>query len=146
MTYQEQLQDPRWEEKRKEIIYLAGNRCESCGKSMGDLQRMKPSRHLEVHHKYYDGRMAWDYLWTELVCLCNDCHELTEDALQGGRKLMADLDWKDVNAFVCDFHTAARRVGDRSALVRYICLAISDPGTIQRALRVIDAEEKKEAA
>lgn len=143
MTHAEKLKDPRWIAKRDEIIKLAEYRCESCNRHRDELKRI--GHHLEVHHKYYEkGREYWDYLWTELICLCDVCHELAEEALQEGRKMLADLDWKDINGLVGDFQMAARRVGDHSLLIAYIRLSISDPGKIQKVMSLIPDKECKE--
>lgn len=125
VTYAEKLQDPLWQEKRKEIIYLAECACESCNRK---------DRPLQVHHKYYDGREPWDYLWTELVCLCDECHKQTERALQESRKLMADLDWKDIIGFVEDFRKASSVTSGR-AMINFIRFAISQPEKLKKILQ-----------
>jgi len=67
MTYQEQLQDPRWKELRIKIINRDWGYCTCCG----------TSKNLHVHHtKYFDGLMAWEYPWQYLKTLCADCHAL----------------------------------------------------------------------
>lgn len=31
---------------------------------------------LQVHHKkYINGKMAWEYSWSDLITLCNACHK-----------------------------------------------------------------------
>lgn len=68
MTYEEQLEQPEWKEKRQRVIDHYWGYCFKCGSS----------KNLEVHHRYYinDGRMAWEYPMSALIPLCRDCHAL----------------------------------------------------------------------
>jgi hypothetical protein len=67
-TYGEKLLDPRWKEKRAEIVTRAGFACEECGLA---------GVCFEVHHCYYlRGWEPWEYPDYALKCLCRDCHEL----------------------------------------------------------------------
>ena len=67
MTYEEQLQDPRWKAKRQEIIDRDWGYCTLC----------MSSKNLQVHHKkYVSGWMAWEYPDVYLITLCSDCHKL----------------------------------------------------------------------
>lgn len=64
--YHEQLQDPRWIEKRKEVLFKDEYTCQRCGAKNVPLQ---------VHHLvYYEGRKAWEYSNAHLVSLCKKCH------------------------------------------------------------------------
>lgn len=67
MTYDEQLQDIHWKEKRHQIILRDLEMCQVC----------MSSKSLEVHHKVYytDGRMAWEYPDITMTTLCHQCHE-----------------------------------------------------------------------
>jgi len=68
MTYEQQLKQPEWFAKRKEVIALANNTCEQC---CGDSADDK----LEVHHGVYlKGKLAWQYPNDVLYCLCPTCH------------------------------------------------------------------------
>lgn len=67
MNYQQQLQHPKWKEKREEVMQLANYKCEMCQ----DEER----KDLQVHHGVYlKGKMAWEYDNEVLYCLCSDCH------------------------------------------------------------------------
>ena len=67
-TYLEKLQDPRWQKKRLEIMERAEFSCECCGDKENTLN---------VHHKeYLKGHEPWEYELNQLVCLCQDCHEI----------------------------------------------------------------------
>lgn len=70
MTYLEQLQDPRWKTRRRQIIIAGNFRCEDCSSPF-------PSgAGLEVHHcAYLTGRLAWEYPDELLMPLCARCHE-----------------------------------------------------------------------
>jgi len=64
--YQKKLEDPRWKEKRLEILERDKKCCQSCGKS---------KKVLQVHHRLYiSGVEPWDYPDKYLVTLCAGCH------------------------------------------------------------------------
>jgi hypothetical protein len=66
MTYQEQLEDPRWQKKRLEVFQRDNFTCQRCWSS---------KKQLHAHHRYYiSGRMAWQYSASALLTLCRDCH------------------------------------------------------------------------
>ena len=70
MTYQQLLQDPRWDEKRKEILKRDGYQCRECESKECELH---------VHHHYYlPGMMPWEYEENVLITLCAECHEKEE--------------------------------------------------------------------
>ena len=70
-SYDKDLNDDRWKEKREKILKRDGYKCRWCG----SIDR------LQVHHKYYnkypDGSRvrAWDYPDDALMVLCDDCHK-----------------------------------------------------------------------
>lgn len=67
MTYEEQLLDPRWKEKRAEILALFQHKCQECDTDSG----------LQVHHKTYDlTKMAWEYENDNFMCLCSHHHKM----------------------------------------------------------------------
>ena len=66
--YQNLLKDPRWIEKRNEILTRDENRCQFCGAR---------NKYLHIHHKdYINGFLPWEYPDCMLVTLCEDCHNL----------------------------------------------------------------------
>lgn len=66
ISYHEQLKTKEWEQRRKEIIELAGNKCNRCS----------GTEILQVHHKKYrKGKLAWEYPDEDLECLCRKCHK-----------------------------------------------------------------------
>lgn len=66
--YRQLLQDPRWQQRRLEVLQKADWRCSRCRSQKANLQ---------VHHKHYvAGLKPWDYTDEQLVVLCGDCHEL----------------------------------------------------------------------
>lgn len=68
MTYQEQLQHPKWKKRKARVINDAGGQCLVCRSS---------KKKLHVHHIcYIQGRMLWEYDDVSLFCLCEDCHKL----------------------------------------------------------------------
>lgn len=65
MNYSEKLLDPKWKEKRRQIIDRDGGACIFC----------KDRERLEIHHAYYIAkREPWEYPDECLVTLCHDCH------------------------------------------------------------------------
>lgn len=65
MKYSEQLEDPRWKNKRIKILKRDKCRCTICNSE----------ENLNIHHKYYvKGHKAWDYPNSALITLCNSCH------------------------------------------------------------------------
>lgn len=70
MTYEEQLLDPRWREKRQTILQRDWHMCQVC----------MSTKNLQVHHKkYIPGFMAWEYEDFYLTTLCGNCHSLEHD-------------------------------------------------------------------
>ena len=67
MTYQEKLKDPRWKEKRVEILERDKHTCQEC---------FGPNKDLHVHHKHYKRNTEpWDYSNNKLTTLCANCHK-----------------------------------------------------------------------
>lgn len=63
--YTDQLNMVQWKAFREFIFVVRGKKCEVCG---------KPSN-LHVHHReYINNRFAWEYLPSEVMVLCSDCH------------------------------------------------------------------------
>lgn len=66
-TYSEQIQSPKWQKKRLEILNLRGFKCEECGNE---------EQQLHVHHRaYIKNRKAWEYDNDIYQVLCSNCHE-----------------------------------------------------------------------
>ena len=70
--YAEKLFDPRWIEKKKQILNRDNNKCVICGKSEGKLH---------IHHKQYHfiKRLQihvepWNYDNKLLITLYESCH------------------------------------------------------------------------
>lgn len=65
-TYQEQLEDGRWKEKRLKVLKKFNFKCCLCGKS----------ENLNVHHlSYKENKKAWEYPMSNFIVLCKDCHQ-----------------------------------------------------------------------
>lgn len=64
MTYKEQLLDPRWKDKRRNILKDDNFTCQYCGAK---------NKILDVHHIEYKGK-AWDANEDKLITLCRACH------------------------------------------------------------------------
>ena len=83
-TYWEQLKDPRWQQKRLEILNRDGWRCQECG----------DTKHtLHVHHRRYErGKAPWEVGNEHLVVLCESCHAQVTELTWEARDFLAHLD------------------------------------------------------
>lgn len=71
LSYYEQLKHPKWQKRRLEILNASNFKCKRCG--AGDDT-------LHVHHRHYvKGRMVWEYDDSELIALCEFCHQEEHD-------------------------------------------------------------------
>ena len=69
--YSELLKDPRWQEKRREIIQRDYGFCTDCHGQGGELH---------VHHLYYKSGLApWEYPNSAYITLCKFCHKVEHD-------------------------------------------------------------------
>jgi hypothetical protein len=67
MNYSDKLKHPRWQRKRLEVLNRDGFKCAQCGNAEVTLH---------VHHKRYDrNKEPWDYALTDLITLCDPCHQ-----------------------------------------------------------------------
>lgn len=67
-TYAEKLKDPRWKQKRMEILQRDEFRCRECRHD--DLP-------LNVHHIIYlKEAEPWEYDNNYLITLCEECHKI----------------------------------------------------------------------
>lgn len=83
MTYRDQLLSPHWQKKRLTMLEAAGWRCTGCHNDEATLH---------VHHrKYVKGRMAWEYDDSELVVLCEVCHEDTHKHQDDAKELLSRM-------------------------------------------------------
>jgi len=73
LNYKEQLNDPRWQQKRLRIMERDLFTCCCCGSNF-----MK----LNVHHLYYLKNLApWEYDDEAMVTLCDSCHDFAHTSL-----------------------------------------------------------------
>ncbi|MBI5913979.1 MAG: hypothetical protein HY842_01265 [Bacteroidetes bacterium] len=90
-SYGEKLKDSRWQNKRKNILKRAIDRCEDCG----------DSNHLEIHHCYYNyGTEPWEYPLDSLRCLCRSCHEKRGDIERIFRAHLASLKTNEIESLI----------------------------------------------
>lgn len=67
IDYKEQMNDPRWVERSREIMKRDNFTCQLCGKS---------HTKLNVHHiRYIKGKDYWDYPDELLMTVCETCHQ-----------------------------------------------------------------------
>lgn len=66
IDYKEQMNDPRWVERSREIMKRDNFTCQLCGKN---------HVRLNVHHiRYIKGKDYWDYPDELLMTVCETCH------------------------------------------------------------------------
>lgn len=63
--YAKLLKDPLWQAKRLEILERDGNKCTICGRT----------NYLQVHHKFYEPILPWEYKNEDLITHCMGCHK-----------------------------------------------------------------------
>ena len=68
LSYKEQYLSPKWQKRRLEILQRDGFKCRHCGSDDKTL-------HVH-HHRYIKGRNVWEYDDSELMTLCDSCHEV----------------------------------------------------------------------
>jgi 5-methylcytosine-specific restriction endonuclease McrA len=61
----ETYKDRRWFEKREKILCRDGHKCQVCNSGIS----------LEIHHSYYENKLAWDYPDESLITLCRLSHK-----------------------------------------------------------------------
>lgn len=67
MTYEQQLLDTRWLNKRDYILSTQGRMCVDC----------RSVNNLHVHHLTYEyPKLAWEYEDDNFVVLCDHCHSI----------------------------------------------------------------------
>lgn len=94
MTYSEQLQHPKWQERRLQILSKRGFHCEDCGDK---------ETQLHVHHRrYVKGRKVWEYEDWELGVLCKKCHGMEHEARDVLARLLAEFGTSDIRQ-VCGY-------------------------------------------
>lgn len=64
LLYQEQLNHPNWHFVRRKVLKRDGFKCKRCS----------GKKNLQVHHKKYFGKYAWETPVKHLETLCKDCH------------------------------------------------------------------------
>ena len=66
IEYAKLLLDPRWKEKRLEILERDGNKCTMCG----------GTTYLQAHHLVYEDDFPWESKNEDLITLCKSCHKI----------------------------------------------------------------------
>ena len=72
LDYSTYLQSAEWRKKRKQILIFWGHKCALCSSKTG----------VEVHHNNYT-RLGHE-LMSDLIPLCETCHERHHDYLRPG--------------------------------------------------------------
>jgi hypothetical protein len=68
---------PEWKALKNRLLSSRGRICEDCG------AQPRYDSQIHIHHKYYDStREPHDYPDDVFKILCQDCHELTTEALK----------------------------------------------------------------
>ena len=99
ITYQQQLNHPKWIELTKKMKEKEGWKCQKC--SAVD----KP---LHLHHScYVKGRLIWEYAEELLKVLCEDCHKYLHWEIEHAKDMLQiGLDYKK------DFEQQEREIAE----------------------------------
>ena len=107
-AYARKLNDPRWQKVRLQVMQRDGWECRRCG-------HVKP---LQVHHGYYQfGLEPWEYPLDSLSSLCEECHEIADQARETIKMLAGCLEIVD-QVRVSRILTAVSAMGDCSELLQ----------------------------
>ena len=72
-NYKEELQHPKWQKRRLQIMSLYDFKCFHCGDDSETLH----VHHLRYRNNYLGERLKpWEYEDNDLQCLCDTCHTL----------------------------------------------------------------------
>lgn len=90
MKYSEKLKDPRWQKKRLEIFERDNWTCQWCEDTESTLN---------IHHlQYKENCDPWDYDNSDLLTLCEFCHEIEYGHRQENEeKLLENLKLSKLN-------------------------------------------------
>lgn len=95
-TYWQLLKRPEWQKKRLQMLEAANWECSSCGET---------AKTLHVHHRIYiKGRKPWEYDETQLVVLCDGCHEEAHNVGDELKELLSCIDGTEALALLRGFH------------------------------------------
>ena len=94
-TYTLLLDTPIWKKFRLGFINARGHVCEKCGKTL--------QYGLVVHHKVYRvGHKPWEYDYSDLQCLCINCHRILHEELAINGKRIQVLDDNGIRTHIPD--------------------------------------------
>lgn len=81
--YWQKLKDPRWQAMRLRIMERDKFSCRDCKDEKSTLN---------VHHAFYrKGRDPWEYDESDLITLCETCHENRHDSKEYILSALADI-------------------------------------------------------
>ena len=81
MSYKELLQAPQWLYFRDRVLLRDCYRCVKCFSQ----------RRLQIHHLYYlPGAKPWDYPFSAVVTLCEECHKAVHNIAMSETSLTAN--------------------------------------------------------
>ena len=74
--YKEYLKTPIWQELRSARLKIDGYKCQRCRRPFG----------LQIHHLRYPKKLGTEDPYTDLITLCDRCHDEIEQEKQKARK------------------------------------------------------------
>jgi hypothetical protein len=125
---QSQYSDPRWNEKRKQVLRSKQDFCcESCRRK--DIP-------LQAHHIYYaKGKELWDYPDSDFHVMCEGCHREWHELLVEFRRTVAGhIPNHEFKVLVRCLSVAIKhhRVTD---MAMAICQLVCEPDTIKSLIQ-----------
>lgn len=88
--YSQELKHPLWIKKRLAILKRDGYKCRICGST----------ENLRVHHlKYSNDKKAWEYPNSDLITLCDECHQKVHSDYKHPFYPKYEEIWYNINGF-----------------------------------------------
>lgn len=84
MKYEEYLLTDEWKEKAQKRIEIDGGECQMCG----------TTENIHVHHLTYHNIFR-ENPYTDLVCLCSNCHAAVHRMMNRVNNPFGRRGWKD---------------------------------------------------
>ena len=123
--YAQYIASPEWQEKRKEALAFANNRCSRCSMPRW-LAAIAYDQDLHVHHLHYQT-VGDEDAFDDLEVLCRRCHEI---------ETFGRSDLREVKSTICE--TCRERHYDRYSSQCSTCIRMTDPPELYFLLESID--------
>jgi hypothetical protein len=130
--YREYLSTDHWRELAEETKRLAGYRCQVCNST----------EHLQAHHRTYERKGK--ELQSDLVCLCDSCHNLYHKKNEVSRLLDLGIDENYIEQLAQSRQQAAyfmRKIKTITGVVLSYRRDLFDPLVYERLSNLLDLQD-----